>query len=135
MRILVVDDELSNRNLLIHMMRPYGTCTGAVDGAEAVSLFKQALLEGRSFDLVLLDIMMPEMDGQQALKKIRIAERTMYGPSLDMKCYACIIMVTCLDDPVHLIEAYTKGKCNGYLNKPIVQEDLIEKLVKNNLIR
>ena len=134
MKILVVDDERPNREMLLLILQTFGTCVEAQDGVEAVALFKKALHEGDPFDLVLLDIMMPEMDGQQALKEIRIAEKTMYGPSLNMHNYACIIMVTSLDNPVHLIEAYTRGKCNGYLTKPILASDLIEKLKTNNLI-
>ena len=134
MKILIVDDDQSNRDLLARILHPYGTSVMAEDGVVGVALFKEALKRGESFDLVLLDIMMPEMDGQQALKEIRIAEKAHYGISLDMKNYACIIMITGMDDPYQLVEAYTKGKCNGYLNKPIIAAEIIEKMRRNNLI-
>lgn len=134
MKILVADDEFSSRALLMHLLRPYGTCTEAEDGGEAVALFKKALLDATPFDLVLLDILMPKMDGQEALKEIRMAEKAAYGVTLTLKEYAYIIMVTAMDDPAQLVEAYTKGKCNGYLNKPVIREELLEKLRKSNLI-
>lgn len=139
MKVLIVDDEYANRELLKHLLRHYGTCTEAADGAEAVTLFKEALIGGKPFDLVFMDIIMPKLDGQQALKEIRLAEKAMYGPSLsgpslDANNYSCIIMVTSLDDPCQLIEAYTKGKCNGYINKPIIAKDIVQKLKSNNLI-
>lgn len=135
MKILIVDDEYSSRDLLEHALRPYGACTEATNGLEAVAMFKKALLDGDPFNLVLMDILMPEMDGQQALKEIRLAEKAIYGISLNMKEYAHIIMVTILDDPGQLVEAYTKGKCSGYLNKPIVLGELFDKLRKNKLIK
>ena len=137
MRALIVDDEQPNRKLLTHILQPYGACVEAVSGQSAVTLFKTALSEGNPFDLVLMDILMPEMDGQQALKEIRLAEKAAYGPSLsslDQEGYAFILMITAIDDPAQLIQAYTKGKCNGYLNKPIAVSDLLDRLEKNNLI-
>lgn len=140
MKVLIVDDELPSRELLAHILKPHGVCTQAQDGEEAVALFKEALQAGNPFDLVFLDIMMPRMDGQQALKEIRMAEKQVYGPTLttksrDVAGYAHVIMITSMDDPSQLMEAFTRGKCNGYLTKPVVITDLMEKLKKNNMIK
>ena len=134
-KVLIVDDSPVIRQLLIRMLKPYGFIfTEAVNGVEAVAKFADALRNSDKFDLVLMDIEMPEMDGQQALKEIRILEKNSYGVTLNMGDFVRIIMLTSLDDPSHFIEAYTKGKCNGYLTKPVVLDELLEKLKKNHLI-
>jgi two-component system chemotaxis response regulator CheY len=71
MRVLVVEDDFISRKLLTTLLGHYGSCDVAVDGVEAVSAFKMALAEGAPYDLICLDIMMPNMDGQEALKEIR----------------------------------------------------------------
>ena len=134
MKTLIVDDEFANRELLKYMLHAYGECVKAEDGLEAVALFKEHMTAGEPFDLVMMDIMMPNMDGQEALQEIRRMEKEVYGTSLNTKDYAFIIMQTSLDDPKHLVESYFKGKCNGYITKPITQDVLIGKLKKHTLI-
>ncbi|MBF0097619.1 MAG: response regulator [Magnetococcales bacterium] len=134
MKTLIADDEFANRELLKHFLRPYGDCFLAEDGATAVALFKSHLASGKPFDLVMMDIMMPNMDGQEAVREMRRLEKELYGPSADSSRFSLIIMQTSLDDPKHLVESYFKGKCNGYLTKPITQEVLLDKLQKHNLI-
>ena len=136
MKILVVDDSPVIRQMLIRMLKPYGfTFVEAENGVVAVSKFTEGLRNNDKFDLVLMDIEMPEMDGQQALKELRIIEKNLHGITLSTKNYTPIIMLTSLDDPAHFLEAYTKGKCSGYLTKPVVLEDLLEKLRKSKLLR
>ena len=134
MKSLIVDDEFANRELLAHILRPYGECVKVADGLEAVDVFRQHLAMGEPFDLVLLDIMMPNMDGQETLVAIRQAEKQVYGRSLHSKDYAFIIMQTAVDDPQQLVDSYFKGKCNGYLTKPITRAVIIDKLERHNLI-
>ena len=134
MKILIVDDEFANRELLKYILQPYGECVMAEDGLEALTLFKEQLSAGAPFDLVLMDIMMPNMDGQEALREIRRAEKEVYGTSLNAKDYSFIVMQTSLDDPKQLVESYFKGKCNGYITKPVTQDVLLDKLKKHNLI-
>lgn len=134
MKILIVDDEVVFRDLLEDMLQPYGTIITANDGLEAVNLFQKSMDSENPFDLVMLDINMPKMDGQQALKQIRQLEKQKYGVSLDLKEYAIIIMQTSLDHPIHLIEAFQQGHCNGYIMKPVKQEEMVEKLKRHHLI-
>ena len=67
-RLLVVDDNEDNRYTLIQRLkrRGYKNVATAADGREAL-----AALEGGGFDLVLLDVMMPEMNGYEVLEKLR----------------------------------------------------------------
>ena len=76
MKSLIVEDDFSSRFLLQGLLEPYGDCHVAVNGREAVSAYRMALDAGQPYDLVCLDIMMPEMDGHAALKEIRAMEES-----------------------------------------------------------
>lgn len=123
MRILIVEDELASRKFLTHVMGKYGDCHVALDGAEAVSKFKQAVSKDEPFDLVCMDIMMPRMDGQEALKMLREVERV---NGIKPKDEVKVIMTTALGDPKNVVEAYYKGGATAYLPKPISLESVEE---------
>ncbi|MBF0162601.1 MAG: response regulator [Magnetococcales bacterium] len=134
MKILIADDHMVYREVLKTMLRPYGECVVVEDGEQAVLAFEEALQAKEPFSLVLLDIQMPHMDGQEALLQMRQMEKRVYGPTLDIKEYACIIMQTSVDDPRALITAFKKGHCNGFINKPVDKEELLDKMKRHGLI-
>jgi two-component system, chemotaxis family, chemotaxis protein CheY len=116
MRILIVEDEFTSRKLLTSLLSDYGQCDTAADGVECVQSFRTALDEGRPYDLVCLDIMMPNMNGHQALNEMRKLESERgIKPSAEAK----VIMVTALNDPSTVVKAYYKGGVSAYLPKPI----------------
>ncbi len=104
-RLLVVDDNEMNRDMLSRRLarRGYAVQT-AVDGGNALELLAAA-----AFDLVLLDIMMPGIDGMEVLERVR---RT-HGPS-DLP----IIMATAKDDSKDVVAALKLG-ANDYVTKPL----------------
>jgi two-component system chemotaxis response regulator CheY len=121
MRVLIVEDEFTSRKLLWALLADFGECDTARDGVECVDMFRQALAQGKPYDLVCLDIMMPNMDGHQALKEIRTIEQELGIRSLaEVK----VIMVTALNDPKTVVKAYYKGGAAAYLPKPIEVESL-----------
>ncbi|HMK65399.1 MAG TPA: response regulator, partial [Thermodesulfobacteriota bacterium] len=77
--------------------------------------------ELKPYDLICLDIMMPEMDGQELLKKICSAESDMGVPEVK------IIMTTALDDSKNIMTAF-RNQCEAYLVKPIRREKVEEQL-------
>ncbi len=124
MRVLVAEDDPTSLLLLMKLLEPYGQPIAAPDGEKAVAAFQLALDEGRPFDLVCLDVMMPGMDGHKALAAIRAAE----GKSGRlMGCGARILMTTALGDSDSVMRAY-RGRCDAYLVKPIDRAKLIEHL-------
>jgi len=131
MRVLVVEDDLTSRLLLQKLLSPYGECDVAINGQEAIDAFKLAWKENRPYDLICLDIMMPDVDGQQALKEIREAEKDM---GLDKASEAKVIMITALGDPKNVVEAYYKGGATSYLVKPIDKHMLIHVIRSLGLI-
>ena len=131
MNILIVDDNLPARKLLKNWLQSFGQCDMVNNGREAVDLFAEECTEGNPYDLILLDIMMPVMDGQMALKEIRRMEREFGVPYKDE---VVIIMVTAVDTAKDVGEAYTRGGCTDYITKPISKDVLLKKLKDNHLI-
>lgn len=121
MRILIVEDEFTSRKLLTALLSDFGKCDTASDGVECLEKFKSSLEDGSPYDLICMDIMMPNKDGHQALKEMRTIEREMgVQPSEETK----VIMVTALNDPKTVVKAYYKGGAAAYLPKPIEVESL-----------
>ena len=130
MHALLVDDDPVCRRVLNAALRSYGVVTEAASGREAVEAVRNALLAGRPFDLITLDIMMPDMDGQAALMAIRSLEAVKGIPSGQG---AKILMTTAMGDGRNVLNAF-REQCNGYLIKPIELEKLYLELAKLGLI-
>jgi two-component system chemotaxis response regulator CheY len=112
------------------MLSPYGECHIAVNGREAIHAFHIASAEGRPYNLVCLDVMMPEMDGHDVLKTIRAAEEArgiLIGDGTK------IIMTTALTAKDHVFGAF-REMCDGYLLKPIDKTKLLSQLASLELI-
>jgi two-component system, chemotaxis family, chemotaxis protein CheY len=122
MKTLIVEDDFTSRFLLQKFLAGYGPCFIAVNGKEAVEAVQTALENNEPYDLVCMDIMMPEMDGQTALQQIRQLEQDRRIASTDgMK----VIMTTALTDMQNVSKAYS-SLCDGYLVKPIDKAKLEE---------
>lgn len=132
MKVLIVEDDFTSRKLLQTILSPYGECDIAVNGKEAVEAFESALKAKAPYDLVCMDIMMPEMDGQEALKKIRSLEKKAgIRGSEEVK----VVMTTALDDPKNVVEAYYKGGATSYIPKPIDRQLFLQLLRNLELIK
>jgi two-component system chemotaxis response regulator CheY len=105
MKTLIVEDDFICRVVLQKLLGAYGECHVAVNGKEAVAVFQQALKTRQSYDLVCLDILMPEMDGQVALKAIRDAEESV---GIYSHRGAKIIMTTALSDVQNIMTAFPR---------------------------
>jgi two-component system, chemotaxis family, chemotaxis protein CheY len=127
---LVVEDDFTIRLLLQRMLAPFGECHMAVDGEEAVEAFRIALEAGKPYDLVCLDIMMPGMDGQAALKAMRDLEEARGIVSVNG---SKIVMVTALGDYRSISTAHW-NLCDAYLVKPIDRTTLLTTLADLHLI-
>jgi len=102
-RILIVDDEMMNRDLIAKVLKKEGFQSDeASNGFEALERLKV-----RPYDLVLMDLMMPEMDGFDAIQVIRD----------ELQLAMPIITVTALGDEAAISKALELG-ADGYLLKP-----------------
>lgn len=130
MKTLIAEDDFTSRLLLQEFLNPYGPSHIAVNGTEAVAAMGAALDAGEPYNLVCLDIMMPEMDGQTALRRIRDLEE---ARGILSSRGARIIMTTALSDVKSIVTAFS-GLCDVYLMKPIDRAKLLEELHKLKLI-
>lgn len=130
MRFLIVDDEFICRKLLQVILSEHGECDTAVNGVEAVEAFQLAVDRNEPYDLICMDIMMPGMNGQEALERIRRLEKQIGVRQVDE---VKVIMVTALGDPKSVIDAYYDGGATAYVVKPIEHRKLIEEIRKLGL--
>ena len=131
MKTLIVEDDFTSRLLLQELLKSYGPSHIAVNGEEAVKAVNVALEAGEHYDLICLDIMMPKMDGHEALRIFRDQEEARGIRSSEG---AKIVMTTALSDIQSVMEAY-RNLCDGYLTKPIEKAKLLEELRNLNLIK
>jgi two-component system chemotaxis response regulator CheY len=130
MRILIAEDDFASRRVILKFLSVYGECDVTVDGMEAIDAFMMALDEGEPYDLICLDIMMPIMDGYQALKNIRDIEKERNIPE-DKRVK--VIMTTALNEEKNVKKAFELG-CTVYCAKPIDMDKLKGTLEKLELI-
>jgi len=121
-KILIVDDNFENRELLAEVLREIAQCVTASSGKEAIESYTSAISSDRPFDLVLLDIEMPEIDGLEILRSIRESEKER---GMALGDGIPIIMVTAHKKP--FLNAFYQG-CTDYIIKPIDSEKLINKI-------
>ena len=130
MKILLAEDDYVTRKAMDSFLSKYGECDVTVDGMEAVDAFMLALEEEEPYDLVCLDIMMPVMDGYQALMGIRNLEKERQIPADQA---VKVIMTTALNDEKNVKMAFELG-CTVYSGKPIDQARFEQALKKLGLI-
>jgi two-component system cell cycle response regulator len=113
-RILVVDDVLANVKLLeARLSAEYFDVITAMSGEEALTICERA-----ECDLVLLDVMMPDMDGFEVCRRLKTDPATHHIP---------VIMVTALDQPSDRVRGLDAG-ADDFLTKPIPEMALIARV-------
>lgn len=126
LRILVAEDELISRILMQEMMKGLGCVHTAANGKEAIEAARMALQRRKPYQLICLDIMMPEVDGLAALAAIRQLEDEADLPPMQS---ARILMTSASGEMSH-VKAAAAGRCDGYLIKPIERNALMRQLAK-----
>jgi len=116
-RILLVDDHAINRKVVQLFLRPFGLAiTEAQDGAQALRRLAE-----QPFDLVLMDIHMPDMGGCEAVKRIRASGEAWAG--------VAVVALTADAMPGDQ-QRYLLAGMNGYVAKPIEQRDLLSAIAR-----
>lgn len=119
-RVLFVDDNATNRYILSKMLTGFGCrATSAAGGAEALDLLRLAHREGDPFRVVLLDMQMPDMDGEQTARAIK---------SDPVGRDVAVVILTSMGERGDASRLEALG-CSGYLHKPIKQKLLLDTLI------
>jgi two-component system, chemotaxis family, chemotaxis protein CheY len=130
MRTLIVEDDFTSRLLLQSFLSRYGECHVAVNGKEALAAFADSQDSGQTYNLICMDIMMPEMDGQTAVREIRAREE---AEGVLSTHGVKIIMTTALDDVKNVVQSFN-SLCDAYLFKPIDSRKLLDHLHELRLV-
>jgi len=130
MKILVVDDEIVNRKKMEKILTSFGECDAVDSGKAALKAIATGIEQGEPFDLITLDVSMPQMDGTEVLYEIRRIEEQRNIPKENR---AKVIMVTCQSDKDTVITCMQAG-CDSYIIKPFDRTIIGERLGEFGMI-
>ncbi|MGD9010591.1 MAG: response regulator [Desulfobacteraceae bacterium] len=131
MRALIVEDDSISGKILLKILSTYGQCDLADNGRQAIDAFKQSLDQAEPYDLICMDISMPELDGQNALCQIRDIEKQ---AGIDADFEVKVIMITASSETSQVSDALFNGGASAYFVKPLEVEAFLKELKRLNLI-
>jgi len=128
---LIVDDDESIHLYLQAVLAPFAQCDAALSGEKGVELFHEAHVEGRPYDVVMMDILMPGMDGHQTAEIMRIKEKEL---SISEYHQFKLVMLTSLVDDMNVSKAFFNTYASCYIVKPLDREKILDELRQNLII-
>lgn len=130
MRALVVDDVKPNCRVMQAALAKYGECDSAANGRECVEAFHNAWKDNEPYQAILLDMVLPDMEGVKVLEVLRKIEAAMNIPYAQR---ARVFIVSSHDRAPYVTTLRNLGY-DGWLDKPISLNSLIDKLRRAGLI-
>jgi two-component system chemotaxis response regulator CheY len=130
MKSLIVDDEVVTSKMLKRLFSRFGESVMATNGSDAVEFVRNAYGTGEPFDILIMDVIMPGMNGFETYSAIRELE---YSLGIEKGSEIKIIMMTGLGISREIFELH-KTSCMAYLYKPIDLGELLGVLQKNNIL-
>lgn len=126
LKFLLVEDNTDAAMFLQEMLSDIAICDTAMLVSEALDKFAIAMKYEIPYDVILLDITLPDGEGLEVLQAVRKmeAEKKIYGQS---QCK--VLMTTALNDSEHIIRSF-RDQCDAYLVKPLTLKALKKELVK-----
>lgn len=121
MKMLIVDDEMAALTKMKTLLSAYGECTMVINGQHALQQCAKAIQSETPFDLITIDIELPEMNGIDLLAAINKLETSSNVPASKK------LMVTASGTKDNLLKATIKG-CDGFIVKPVKRDTLSEKM-------
>ena len=119
--VLVVDDNATNREIVLHHLQAGGMrCGAAVDGIDALAKMRVQLDQRDPYDMAVVDMKMPRMDGIELAKAVRADARLSATP---------LVLLTSLHSPAEVTRAREAG-ISAYLSKPVRRHELFRALAQ-----
>lgn len=131
MRFLIVDDDESVHLFLQTVLHEYGPCHCMFTGEEAIAAFDEAHQAGTPYDVVMMDILMPGIDGHQAAAVMREKEAL---KKLKKHEQFKLVMITSLVDDTNVSKAFFDSDASCYIVKPLEKGIVLDELKRNLII-
>jgi two-component system chemotaxis response regulator CheY len=120
---LVVEDDPTTNSIFSKWLSAEGQCSSFENGEDALKLFEEKIKAKEYFQLLILDINLPGMNGFEILKKVRDLEELHFAPS------SKVLMATANEDTQSLMTAF-EAQCDGYLRKPFSKSMFKKEIAK-----
>ncbi len=121
-RILIAEDDPCSSFYIKQLAETHGICHAVANGKKAVDAYVEAMEENEPFDLILMDINMPVMDGLRALKAIRKIEDE---KGVSEENQTPVVIISALADDKTIESAFSL-KCQAFLTKPLIVQQFYE---------
>ena len=121
MKILIIDDEMAALTKMKVLLSVYGECTMVTNAAQALQQCAKAIQNESPYDLITIDIQLPQTTGIDLMEAINKLESSRGIPASRK------IMVTASGTKGNLVKATVKG-CDGFIVKPVKRDILKEKM-------
>ena len=125
-KFLLIEDNYVNAKLMQKMLAPYGEVDTATNGLEGITMYNESINKLSLYEIIFLDIMMPNINGFQVLKEIRELEERYELENTK------VVMTTALDDFQNVKKAFDY-QCEAYLVKPITKDKIRDIFIKFNI--
>lgn len=122
MKCLITEDDFISSRILREMLSKIFDCDSAETGEEAITSFRRAHEDKHPYDLIFMDIMLPGIDGHEAVRCIRDMEKELEVAEVR------IIMTSALNDPAVVSQADNLGRVTSYIVKPVGVQALMREL-------
>jgi len=126
MKALILEDDYVCRLVLQRLLLDHGHVDVSVNGKEALGLFLAAHKGNTPYDVIFLDVMVPEKSGHTVLREMRAFEQKQ---GIDKDHAAKILMITALGDKESVVQAIKNG-CDSYIVKPLKPQEIRQHLKK-----
>jgi two-component system chemotaxis response regulator CheY len=113
--------------MLATLLEEFGPCDQAENGLAALDLVDRAAAAGSPYDLICLDIVMPVMDGTEALRQIRERDQQRGNRTR-------VFMISACNSPQDIENAFFEGDCDDYVVKPFRRDAVTQMLTRYKLI-
>jgi two-component system chemotaxis response regulator CheY len=130
-KFLIVEDDRVSSKILENFLTNFADCDTAPNATVAFDLFEKSIIDGHPYDLICSDVVMPEVDGHELIRKIREREESL--PIID-SIRTRIFMISTSDSPKDMTQAILDNGCDDYVVKPFHRDALKDILQKYDLI-
>ena len=130
MKTLILEDDPVTTKIIANFLIQYGMVITAGSAKEAFEIYNDSAFSSTPFDLICLDLQLPEFDGVEFLNEIRKAE---LKSGIPMPLGVKVVILTAHNDPSTYFDAQSKG-CDAFLTKPLNKEKLKSELARLELI-